>query len=130
MAPGARVVILEGWCVGFRSVGLQAGEGEEGMTWVDAQLAHYEAVWREVDVAVVVSADLGFVEGWRWEQEEWLRREGRGGMGREEVARFVEGYMPAYRLYAGTVGEGWLQSGRVLRVKIGREREVIEWEVL
>ena len=78
-----------------------------------------------------------------------MRGSGKGGgMDREGVRRFVancefdvscsggeganlEVDMPAYERYGGEgVGRGWIAEGRVLKVRIGRGREVLGWEVI
>ncbi|KAE9363095.1 P-loop containing nucleoside triphosphate hydrolase protein [Stipitochalara longipes BDJ] len=140
-----RVVIFEGWCVGFRSLTpkeveeKQAGESVtlarhrlEDLLFVNEKLREYEVLNEAFDAFIHIDAEeTGFVYAWRQEQEEVLRREKGTGMSREEVERFVDGYYPAYELFTDKLREGLFSGrkdgkGKQLRLVVGRDRRVKE----
>ncbi|PMD47265.1 putative uridine/cytidine kinase [Hyaloscypha variabilis F] len=140
-----RVVIFEGWCVGFSALEDQEVEekrrGEsvtlgrhrlEDLLFVNEKLREYEVLNEEFDAFIHVDAEeTGFVYAWRQEQEEVLRREKGTGMSREEVERFVDGYYPAYELFTDKLRQGLFKGredgkGRQLRLIVGRDRRVKE----
>ena len=75
------------------------------------------------------SEDVGYVYGWRLEQEDHLREE-RGdpdaGMTSEQVVKFVDGYYPAYELYTERLRKGIFKDrpGCQLRMVVRRDRKV------
>lgn len=105
-APAAtQVLVLEGWCLGARPQeaaaleqpvnALEADEDPDGR-WrahVNAALGgEYRALFDRIDVQVLLEApDFGVVPVWRAQQEEPLRREGRG-MDDAALARFIAHY--------------------------------------
>ncbi|KAL2158628.1 hypothetical protein VTH06DRAFT_4110 [Thermothelomyces fergusii] len=130
-----RVLILEGWCVGFRplagaalagrwaasssSASSAGGGGQppsrtlhrhklEHLQFVNDRLADYDRVVnRSLDAFVHLDAeDTAYVYAWRAEQEAQLRREKGSGMSDEQVARFVDAYYPAYELFTEGVRRG------------------------
>ncbi|UNI21895.1 Glycerate 3-kinase [Purpureocillium takamizusanense] len=133
-----QVVILEGWCVGFRALPPAAVEARwraaaaatpspsrsggstlrnhalEHLLFVNERLRAYDdALTDRLDAFVHVdSEDVGYVYAWRLEQEEALRRDRGGdpaaGMTPEQVVRFVDGYFPGYELYTDGVRDGVL----------------------
>ena len=147
-APGedkVKVVIFEGWCVGFRALApeeVEAKRREESVTlkrhrvedllFVNEKLGAYEVLNGAFDAFIHVDAEeTGFVYEWRQQQEEVLRREKGVGMSREEVERFVDGYYPAYELFTDKLREGLFAGredgkGRQLRLVVGRDRRVKE----
>lgn len=141
--PPVEIVILEGWCVGFRA--LEPGalrekwEGEsltlrhhslENLAFVNDALRDYDALTDMFDAFVHIDAeDLTYVYAWRREQEVKLREDRGTGMSDEQVVRFVDGYFPAYELYVegvrnGVLGKG--REGRQLRLVVGKDRKVKE----
>ncbi|KAL2121547.1 hypothetical protein VTJ04DRAFT_5574 [Mycothermus thermophilus] len=166
-ASPPRVVILEGWCVGFRALPDHELEARwkrsrtlppdercnnhisrhelAHLRFINDQLSQYEAVLNaRLDAFIHLDAqNIHWAYAWRAEQEEELRRrlaaEGRdsqkggGAMTEEQVIRFVDGYMPAYELYADGVREGVFlpeRKGRQLRIVAGRDRRVVESMVI
>ena len=139
--PKIRVVIFEGWCVGFRAIGLEAVEARreaasttlrkhrlEDLAFVDERLRDYNVMTDTFDAFIHIDAEeTGYVYDWRLEQEAALRREKGSGMTDEMVRRFVDGYYPAYELYTDGVREGVLKKkgpGGQLRLVVGRDRRV------
>jgi D-glycerate 3-kinase len=129
--PGSkpiRVIILEGWCVGFRALEAAvvaekwaapsvtlASHRLEDLEFVNARLRGYDVLTDEFDAFIHVDAeDTAFVYEWREQQEAALRREKGVGMSPEEVRRFVDGYFPAYELFV----DGVRGSRRLLSCKI------------
>ncbi|KAK8042740.1 hypothetical protein PG994_013223 [Apiospora phragmitis] len=104
--PGQRkveVVILEGWCVGFRPLNpmeitakwmgpsrtLQRHDLQH-LEFVNWRLEPYEAITAMFDAFIHIDADnLEWVYDWRLEQEANLIRDKGSGMTREQVVRLV-----------------------------------------
>lgn len=145
--PRVEVVILEGWCVGFRALPpaeLEAKwRGEsltlrhhtlENLSFVNDALRGYDALTDLFGAFVHVDAeDLSYVYAWRQEQEVKLREERGAGMSDEQVVKFVDGYFPAYELYCEGVRRGVLgpgAEGRQLRLVVGKDRKVKEKYVI
>ncbi|KAL2107873.1 hypothetical protein VUR80DRAFT_4662 [Thermomyces stellatus] len=141
--PKVEIVILEGWCVGFRSLSLaelqEKWKGEsltlkhhsvEDLAFVNEALKGYDVVTDLFDAFVHIdSEDLSYVYAWRQEQEAKLREERGTGMTDEEVVTFVDGYFPGYELYSEGVRKGVLgkgKEGRQLRLVVGKDRRVKE----
>ena len=128
--PRVQVVILEGWCVGFRALrdddlrlmveaSWKTAEGTlgkhrlEDLVFVNEELNGYEEVWDMFDAFIYLDAEkLRWVYDWREEAEEVVRKtKGQGfGMTREQVRTFVDGYMPAYELYVKGLRRGSLSQ--------------------
>ncbi|KOS18105.1 putative kinase mug58 [Escovopsis weberi] len=143
--PPLHVVILEGWCVGFRPLApadLQARYDSpsrtlrahpiEHLRLVNDRLGGYDAITNLFDAFIHVDAeDLSFVYPWRKEQEDHLRRlraDPAAGMSDEQVVRFVDGYFPAYELYSDGLRRGVLPEhpGSQLRILVDRDRKVTQ----
>jgi D-glycerate 3-kinase len=102
----------------------------EHLQFVNERLKEYDVLTNEFDAFIHIdAAETEWVYEWREEQEAVLRAEGKGGMSKEEVVRFVDGYFPAYELYVEGVRGGVLREkgeGRQLRLVVGRDRKVLE----
>ncbi|MCJ1390012.1 hypothetical protein MMC18_002870 [Xylographa bjoerkii] len=143
------VVILEGWCVGFRALGkddvqrkwegakaklaVSNYEGRlaynrlEDLIFVDQALTQYDALTDQFDAMIHIDAeDTKFVYEWRLEQEASLRLKKGDGMTDEQVRNFVDGYYPAYELYTDKLRAGVFgpNSGKQLRLIVGKDRKV------
>ena len=147
--PKTRIIILEGWCIGFRP--LTTAELKE--TWCDAVkrreggnysgrlgwtelddveyvnecLVQYNALTDQFDGMIHLdAADPSFVYRWRLEQENHLRKVKGSGMSADQVKRFVAGYFPAYELYTENLRTGIFKygKGRQLRLLLGQDRKV------
>ncbi|RDW92081.1 hypothetical protein BP5796_01475 [Coleophoma crateriformis] len=138
-----RVIIFEGWSVGFRAlsdaeVGAKhAAPGTvtlgkhrlEDLLFVNERLREYDVMTDCFDAFIHVDAEeTGFVYDWRLQQEAALRREKGTGMSDEQVVKFVDGYYPAYELYTEQLRQGVLAGkgteGRQLRLVVGKDRKV------
>ncbi|EEH44995.2 uncharacterized protein PADG_08653 [Paracoccidioides brasiliensis Pb18] len=118
-----KVVIFEGWCVGFRA----RPEEEIRKVWEYAvqqckqDLVGYRGrlgYVRFEDVKVINDAlrgydaftddaeDTHFVYDWRQEQEQNLIAVKGSGMTVEQVNKFVDGYYPSYELFTKTLRKG------------------------
>ncbi|KFX94212.1 hypothetical protein O988_06425 [Pseudogymnoascus sp. VKM F-3808] len=139
--PKVKVVIFEGWCVGFRSLSPREIEAKqaapsttlhkhqlENLLFVNDKLGAYDVMTYALDAFIHIDAEeTSFVYEWRLEQEAALRRACGRGMTDEEVRRFVDGYYPAYELFTDGVRTGVLREkgeGRQLRLVVGRDRRV------
>ncbi|KAI9054743.1 hypothetical protein LZ554_001894 [Drepanopeziza brunnea f. sp. 'monogermtubi'] len=141
-----RVVIFEGWCVGFSALPeaevVRRREGPnrtlstnrlEDLLFVNERLAEYDQVLNcDFDAFIHLDAeDTDYVYKWRQEQEAALWREKGTGMSVEQVTRFVDGYYPAYELYTERLRGGIFRGkegaqGKNLRLIIGSDRRVKE----
>ena len=149
--PGQRpvqVVILEGWCVGFRALPDAEVEARwrapgartlhlhtlEHLLFVNDRLRAYDALTDLLDAFIHVDAeDTEYVYGWRRQQESQLRHERGAGMTDEQVVKFVDAYYPAYELYSDGVRRGIFlpdRPGCQLRLIVGKDRSVQDKIVL
>jgi len=147
--PITKIVILEGWCVGFRAVASADLESkwasavkqrEQGMyhgrlgytkrtdvEFVNEALKDYDKLTNQLDAFIHLdAADPLFVYQWREQQEKALREAKGSGMTFEQVERFVDGYFPAYELFTDRLRAGALEGtrGKQLRLVIGKDRQI------
>ncbi|GAD94401.1 conserved hypothetical protein [Paecilomyces variotii No. 5] len=124
-----KVVIFEGWCVGFRpwddvtlrekweAAVLQKDTGNydgrlghvkfKDVKTVNDALKQYDSLTDQLDALIHIDAqNLHFVYDWRQEQERTLRAAKGTGMTEEQVNHFVDGYYPSYELFTETLREG------------------------
>ncbi len=130
-----KIVIFEGWCVGFQSLAasdlqakhanavasLQASKDGDSHAYtgrlahntlqsvatINDSLVQYEKLWAYFNVFIHIDAHNPlFVYQWRLQQEATTKREKGGGMSDDEVRAFVDGYYPSYELYSDTLREG------------------------
>lgn len=134
--PRVRIVILEGWCIGFQPLmpsalvdafqaAVQSSFDESSnphtstiatnrladLAFINTELRNYEMLLDIFDVFIQIDAEsTRYVYEWRMEAEEKLIKEKGSGMTREEVTAFVDGYYPAYELYLDGVRKGALRK--------------------
>jgi D-glycerate 3-kinase len=152
--PKAQVIILEGWCVGFRALSADEVTAKhadsrfmtlkqhtmDDLLFVNEKLKAYDVITDLLNCFVHIDAqNLKFVYEWRLEQEFKLRKEKGAGMTDEQVIKFVDGYYPAYELYTEGVKQGVVKKNqelahddgkRQLRVEIAKDRSPTEVEVV
>ncbi|KAF3767398.1 P-loop containing nucleoside triphosphate hydrolase protein [Cryphonectria parasitica EP155] len=140
--PKVQVVLLEGWCVGFRSISHEAIEAKwmapsrtlalhklEDLCFVNDQLRGYDIITDLFDAFIHIDAeDTEFVYDWRLQQEQQMRMERGTGMTDEQVVKFVDAYYPAYELFSDGVRDGIFlnRKGHQLRLIVGKDRMVID----
>ena len=148
--PRIKIVILEGWCVGFRALTaaeLQAkwedavsrrekGDYEgclgrnrlEDVTCVNDALKGYDVLTDQLDILIHLDAAHPlFVYQWRLQQEKALRESRGSGMTDDQVMRFVSDYYPAYELYTDGLRAGVMaRPDEQLRLIIEKDRSVRE----
>lgn len=146
-ARRVRVVIFEGWSVGFRPLpdadvaarraapGTRtlASHGVEHLLFVNDKLRGYDDITDLLDVFVHIDAeDTLYVYDWRLQQEAALREERGAGMTDEQVIRFVDGYYPAYELFSDALRRGVFQDRpkHQLRMVVGKDRKVKETHII
>ncbi|KAK8128371.1 hypothetical protein PG984_009479 [Apiospora sp. TS-2023a] len=122
--PKVEVVILEGWCVGFRPLSpmeitalwmapsrtLQQHDLQH-LEFINWRLEAYEAMTAMFDAFIHIDAkDLEWVYEWRLEQE------------------FVDAYYPAYELYSSKLRQGVFADKLSchLRLVVSKDRRVKE----
>ncbi|KAI5298062.1 erg24, C-14 sterol reductase [Ascosphaera pollenicola] len=150
----ANVVIVEGWCLGFRqrpdeeierewrdAVRLRNEGGYHGrlgymkledVLAINQALGAYAVFTDNLDALIHIdAADLHFVYDWREEQEAGLRALTGKGMTKEKVKAFVDGYYPSYELYTTNLRKGVFPKAdsdtnepRQLRLVVGKDRKV------
>ncbi|EXJ58149.1 hypothetical protein A1O7_05573 [Cladophialophora yegresii CBS 114405] len=128
-----RVVLFEGWCVGFRPLSPEVLQQKHAaavealktatpqspyrgrlghntlssVTTINEALRQYDEITAQLDAFVHIDAlDPLYVYKWRLEQEAGLRASRGSGMTDEQVRHFVDGYYPAYELYTDTLRNG------------------------
>ena len=131
-----KIVIFEGWCVGFQPLSTSELESKhaeakkarkadngkyqgrlghntlEAVAAINDSLKQYSSLWQYFNVFIHIdAADSQFVYKWRLEQEATTKREKGGGMSDEEVKKFVDGYYPSYELYTETLRKGVFRPG-------------------
>jgi D-glycerate 3-kinase len=112
--PKIKVVIFEGWCVGFRALkpneleqkrlvaierahcGDEKGElwkhDAKSLQFINSALKDYDDLTNSLNAFVHIDAeDVQYVYGWRLEQEAKLRDEKGSGMSDNQVIEFVNG---------------------------------------
>ncbi|KAB8237227.1 TDA10 family protein [Aspergillus alliaceus] len=143
-----KVVIFEGWCVGFRawddqvvrercdSAAMRRERGGydgrlgyvpfEAVKTVNDALREYDMITDQLDALIHIDAqDLHFVYDWRQEQERTLRALKGTGMTPEQVTHFVNGYYPSYELFTETLRAG---TFRPIRYTTTASRPSSGWE--
>ncbi|KAI0206481.1 putative Uridine/cytidine kinase [Astrocystis sublimbata] len=144
--PAVRVVIFEGWCVGFRALpppsvaALYSAPSRtltqhalEDLQFVNTQLGEYDAITDLFDAFIHIdAADTQWVYDWRQEQEAALRAQRGTGMSDDQVVRFVDAYYPAYELFTEKLRSGLFagKEGCQLRLVVGKDRRVQETIVI
>ena len=144
--PPIQVVILEGWCVGFRPLDPAAVEAKwkgpsrtlhghklEHLLFINEQLAAYNSITDLFDAFVHIDAeDTEYVYDWRQQQEAALRNERGAGMTEEQVVKFVDAYYPAYELFSDKLRAGIFpdRPNSQLRLVVGKDRSVHKTIVL
>lgn len=137
-----QVVLLEGWCVGFRSIAPEVIEAKwkgpsrtlhlhklEDLNFINDQLRGYDMVTNLFNAFVHIDAeDTQYVYDWRLQQEHQLNHERGMGMTDEQVVRFVDAYYPAYELFSDGVRSGILPDRPKcqLRLVVGKDRMVTD----
>ncbi|KAJ2902604.1 hypothetical protein MKZ38_000365 [Zalerion maritima] len=137
-----QVLLLEGWCVGFRPLRVHdietkwKGESRtlkqhtfEDLLLVNEKLEGYEPVTAKFDAFIHLDAEeLEWVYEWRLQQEHALIAAKGSGMSDTQVETFVDGYYPAYELYYDGVRQGVIQgkSEKQLRVIVGKDRKMTQ----
>ncbi|KAJ9351234.1 hypothetical protein DTO027B9_6467 [Paecilomyces variotii] len=124
-----KLVIFEGWRVGFRpwddvtlkekweAAVRQKDTGNydgrlgyvkfEDVKTVNDALKRYDVLTDQLDALIHIDAENPrFVYEWRQEQERTLRAAKGTGMTEEQVNHFVDGYYPSYELFTETLREG------------------------
>ena len=144
------IVILEGWCIGFRALmdaelerrwedavsrSVQSDyEGRLGfcrladVSFVNKALKAYDELTNRLDALIHIDVlNPQLVYKWRRQQEETLRETKGSGMTEDQVTAFVDGYYPAYELYTDGLRAGAMKgSSNQLRLIVDEDRAVRE----
>ncbi|CAI6338637.1 unnamed protein product [Periconia digitata] len=149
------VVVFEGWCVGFRPLSTEAVH-EKHQSALASKLPINTPAKHKVDHLLDVNEclqryceafmgpkhfdfmihidtdDLRNVYKWRLEQEHKLIAAKGTGMSDEQVAAFIDNYMPGYELYLDELRRGFFdeRNGNQMRVLLDVERAVKKVEEL
>lgn len=146
--PKIRIVLLEGWCIGFKAL----SDGELRRRWenaraqeatgvyggrlafaslcnlsvVNAALRPYDEITKQLDAMIHIdTANLKLVYQWRLEQEQELRKCRGTGMTDEQLITFIDGYYPSYELYTEKMRAGVMERpAEQLRLVVGKDRKV------
>jgi len=152
-----KVVLFEGWSVGFRPLSsntlqqeweaaVQAKERDsnyngrlghntlQSVSDLNTALKEYDNITNHLDAFIHIDAhDPQYVYKWRLQQEAGLRAKKGAGMTDEQVKHFVDGYYPAYELFTETLRSGVFgtqekDKGRQLRLVVGEDRKIVHVE--
>lgn len=143
------VIIFEGWFNGFlpldddqiRLSYLSADDQESSIKKhamfqiedINERLKAYSKIWEFFDYFIFIESSLDNILNWRLEQEHWLIKNSPTGMGMsdDEVRKFVERYMPVYKVYYKRMCLNGLIKDREknLRLCIDEERKLISYQV-
>jgi D-glycerate 3-kinase len=129
--PPLKVVLFEGWMLGFRPVGASTATAvDPALPEVDRRLESYQAAWDAFVHAwlVVEVGDAAWVFNWRLEAEQKMKEAGKDGMSDQEVHAFVARYMPAYQAYLPEMyakGPTTAQPGRCLFIQVDEKRSLV-----
>lgn len=149
-----KVVLFEGWCVGFRALEDDQVESKwrtsieqhkitpnaastlwqhelSHLKFVNSRLRAYSTITDRFNAFIHIDAqDTVFVYAWRHQQEREMILAKGSGMSEEQVKRFVDGYYPAYELYTENLRKGVFKEGkskgRQLRLIVSSHRKVVE----
>ncbi|RKP22405.1 hypothetical protein SYNPS1DRAFT_20118, partial [Syncephalis pseudoplumigaleata] len=148
-ATRKRILLFEGWCLGFCPVGVPAIDAARAipdetilsrytldeLARVDSALEACVRDWYPLlDLFVVLEADsLESVYVWREQQEQMLRqRTGGGGMSPEAVRSFVDVFMVGYKLWLPQLLRHGIRTDRharrampVLTLTLNHQRQII-----
>jgi D-glycerate 3-kinase len=155
--PSVKVVLFEGWSVGFRPLppatlhqkwesaaeaartdpsnysGRLGHNTLSSIQDINTALEAYNQITDQLDAFIHIDAqDSQYVYKWRLQQEAGLRETKGAGMTDEQVRHFVDGYYPAYELFTETLRAGVFgeDKSRQLRLVVGPDRKVIKVERL
>ncbi|KAJ1731907.1 hypothetical protein LPJ61_002301 [Coemansia biformis] len=154
--PPVDVVLLEGWCLGFRSLdaaefarfidGVRNSDSplfkhsrrhtDASLAEVNANLRAYErALYPLIDAWVWLRVtDLDVVFRWRKDQEDALAAQGRPTLFDSQLEDFVARFMPGYEMALpkldahGFVSSAQLPASSTLRLHLDPERNVAAWD--
>lgn len=151
-----KVVLFEGWAVGFRPLpppilrqkweaATEAARSDPNYNGrlgpstlssvqdINTALESYNQITDQLDALIHIDAeDLQYVYKWRLDQEVDLRKKRGSGMTDEQVKHFIDGYYPSYELFTETLRAGVFgdDRGRQLRLVVGPDRKVVKVEQL
>jgi D-glycerate 3-kinase len=151
-AHPVKVVLFEGWCVGYRPLsafslrrkweaaytaantphsdypGRLGHNTLQSVTTINEALQQYHAITDQLDAFIHIDAfDPLYVYQWRLEQEHALWEKKGSGMSDDEVTRFVDGYYPAYELYTESL-RGGVFAGQAEEAARGRQMRLVVGE--
>lgn len=145
-----RMVLFEGWCVGFRPIsdetlkekyekaskltqessldykGRLGHNTLQSVTTINKALSEYDGITSQFDGLIHIDAeDPLYVYAWREEQEHNLIKSKGSGMTDEEVKNFVDGYYPSYELYVDSLREGVFRGLKEDTDRKGRQLRLV-----
>ena len=89
------VFVVEGWMMGYLP---NDGPVADELRAFNEALKEYGDVWKLFDHWIFLEiADLNWIYQWRYEQEQDLIEQGKNGMDRKTLKRFVDSFIPVYK---------------------------------
>lgn len=116
------VVVLEGWCLGFRPVH-ESALRDPSLAPVNAALRAYDRWQRRLDALMAWRArSLDDVVAWRVEAEDRSRAAGLPALDRAAATDYIRRFLPLYEAYQDTVTAPGPWGDRVLSFTLGADR--------
>ncbi|KAL7627675.1 hypothetical protein AAE478_001868 [Parahypoxylon ruwenzoriense] len=144
--PKIRVVIFEGWCVGFRRLSPIEMSRKwnapsrtlrrhtlDHLNFINDRLQDYDVITGMFNAFIHIDAeDTEWVYDWRLEQEAMLRSQKGTGMTDDQVVKFVDAYYPAYELFSDKLRSGLFSDKPAcqLRLVVGKDRKVKQTTII
>lgn len=148
-ALAVQIVILEGWCIGFRALSdvdllckwrsavelKEQGTGFSRLGYCSLQnvrhvndaLKGYDDMTNSLDILIHIDAtNASYAYDWRLDQETNLRDATGSGMSPDQIRKFVDAYYPSYELYIEQLRYGALTGApnKQLRVVVKQDRSI------
>lgn len=129
-----RVVILEGWCIGFRHTDDSIADNK--LEIINQNLKSYEFINQYFNAFIhLVAQDINFVYDWRFEQEDTLRKnkgDDSAGLSRDALKDFIDRFIPVYSIGVSKLRAGLFpdQQKRQLEVVLDHDRQIVSHNLI
>lgn len=118
------VAFLEGWMLGYTAAhDVMLPVGDESFRTINQLLFGYEAWTSELGGFIqLVPEKVEYVIDWRIEAEERMKKQGKQGMSKDEIEKYVRLFLPAYEVYLAELVKSPPVSDNHLVIRIAKDR--------